>query len=77
MKAKRDEVNERILDKQEEKLKIQNDLHALTERLARVTDDLGKMVRERDDYERECRVPIAAVATIALRDVASTPLFCN
>lgn len=51
LKAKRDEVNERILDKQEEKLKIQNDLHALTERLARVTDDLAKMVRERDDYE--------------------------
>lgn len=53
LKTKRDAVSERVLEKQEEKLKIQNDLHVLTERLARVTDDLTKMSAERDDYDRE------------------------
>eukprot|EP00037_Helgoeca_nana_P011398 m.102420 g.102420 ORF g.102420 m.102420 type:complete len:103 (+) comp20807_c0_seq1:49-357(+) len=52
LKTKRDAVSERVLEKQEEKLKIQNDLHVLTERLARVTDDLTKMSAERDDYDR-------------------------
>ena len=53
LKAKRDAISERVLEKQEEKLKIQNDMHILSERLARVTDDLTKMITERDDYDRE------------------------
>eukprot|EP00038_Savillea_parva_P013698 m.9091 g.9091 ORF g.9091 m.9091 type:complete len:103 (+) comp2594_c0_seq1:52-360(+) len=52
LKAKRDAISERVLEKQEEKLKIQNDMHILSERLARVTDDLTKMITERDDYDR-------------------------
>ena len=37
---------------QEEKLRIQNDLHILTERLARVTESLSQKMTARDEFDR-------------------------
>lgn len=37
---------------QEEKLKIQNDLHILTERLARVNESISQKTVARDTYDR-------------------------
>eukprot|EP00056_Hartaetosiga_gracilis_P002264 m.52038 g.52038 ORF g.52038 m.52038 type:complete len:111 (-) comp10982_c0_seq1:1233-1565(-) len=52
LKRKREEVHTQVLAEAEEKLQIQNDLHILTERLARVTDALNKKIATRNEYDR-------------------------
>lgn len=44
LKEKREEVNRQILQDEEEKQKIQNDLRILTERLSRINDSLARKV---------------------------------
>eukprot|EP00043_Microstomoeca_roanoka_P005839 m.58347 g.58347 ORF g.58347 m.58347 type:complete len:107 (-) comp13142_c0_seq1:2259-2579(-) len=52
LKKKREEVHLQVLAEEEEKLKIQNDLHILTERLARITESLNKKISTRNEYDR-------------------------
>ena len=50
--TKRDELHKQILQEEEEKQKIQNDLRILTERLAQVNESLAKKIAMRNDYDR-------------------------
>ena len=52
LKKKREELHTQILAEEEEKLKVQNDLHILTERLARITENLNKKIATRNEYDR-------------------------
>eukprot|EP00041_Stephanoeca_diplocostata_P007497 m.106536 g.106536 ORF g.106536 m.106536 type:complete len:103 (-) comp16906_c0_seq2:384-692(-) len=51
LRGKRENINQQILVKQEERLKIQNELHILSERLARISDDLTAKVSARDQID--------------------------
>jgi len=52
LKEKREEVNRQILQDEEEKQKIQNDLRILTERLSRINDSLARKVASRNEYDK-------------------------
>ena len=52
LKKKREELHTQILAEEEEKLKVQNDLHILTERLARITENLNKKIATRNENDR-------------------------
>lgn len=52
LRKKREEVHVQILAEEEEKLKVQNDLHILTERLARLSESLNSKIATRDEYDR-------------------------
>eukprot|EP00055_Hartaetosiga_balthica_P016806 m.107975 g.107975 ORF g.107975 m.107975 type:complete len:109 (-) comp9183_c2_seq1:1391-1717(-) len=64
LKRKREEVHTHVLAEAEEKLQIQNDLHILTERLARVTDALNKKIAARNEYDRLIEETEAAYSKI-------------
>lgn len=49
--SKRDEVQTLILEEEEEKRKIQNDIRILTERLAQVNESLAQKIAVRSDYD--------------------------
>ena len=48
----REEVNRSIAKDEEEKAKIQNDLRILTERLARLNDNLARKIASRNGYDK-------------------------
>ena len=50
--SKRDELHQQILQEEEEKQKIQNDIRILTERLAQVNESLARKIATRNDYDR-------------------------
>eukprot|EP00049_Salpingoeca_infusionum_P019156 m.360485 g.360485 ORF g.360485 m.360485 type:complete len:112 (+) comp19059_c0_seq1:66-401(+) len=52
LRRKREEVHTQILAEEEEKLRVQTDLHILTERLARLTDSLNKKIATRNEYDK-------------------------
>lgn len=52
LRRKREEICDQILVEQEEKVKIQNDLHILSERLGRVSDNLTQKMATRDEFDR-------------------------
>ena len=52
LRDKREEVNKQIANSEEEKAKIQNDLRILTERLAKINDNLTRKVTARDEYDK-------------------------
>merc|ERR1712216_467582 len=52
LKEKREEVNRQIMQDEEEKQKIQNDLRILTERLSRINDSLARKVASRNEYDK-------------------------
>ena len=49
--SKRDELQRQILEEEEEKRKIQNDIQILTERLAQVNESLAQKMATRSDYD--------------------------
>ena len=49
--SRRDEVQRQILEEEEEKRKIQNDIRILTERLAQVNESLAQKIATRSDYD--------------------------
>ena len=55
LREKREELNRSIAQDEEEKAKIQNDLRILTERLARINDNLARKVRRRRAAARRRR----------------------
>ncbi|XP_070581674.1 microtubule nucleation factor SSNA1-like isoform X2 [Ptychodera flava] len=50
--TKRDELHKQILNEEEEKQKIQNDLRILSERLAKVNESLAKKIAARNEYDK-------------------------
>ena len=52
LSAKRDELHRQILLEEEEKQRVQHDLHILTERLAAINEGLARKIAIRNDYDR-------------------------
>ena len=52
MCAKRDELHQQILQEEEEKRKVQNDIRILTERLVQINESLARKIATRNDYDR-------------------------
>ena len=50
--TRRDELHKQILDEEEEKRKLQNDVRILTERLAKVNESLSKKIASRAEFDR-------------------------
>ncbi len=50
--SKRDELHKSILEEEEEKRKIQNDIRILTERLARINESLSKKMASRNEFDK-------------------------
>ena len=50
--SKRDELHKQILQEEEEKQKIQNDLRILTERISQVNESLARKIAMRNDYDK-------------------------
>lgn len=52
LRQKREEVNIQVVVEEEERLKIQNDLHILTERLARINESIARKMATREEFDR-------------------------
>ncbi|XP_041369207.1 Sjoegren syndrome nuclear autoantigen 1 homolog [Gigantopelta aegis] len=50
--GKRDELHKQILQEEEEKQKLQNDIRILTERLAKVNESLAKKMSSRNEFDK-------------------------
>lgn len=50
--TKRDELQKQILNEEEEKGKIQNDIRILSERLAKINESLAKKIASRNEYDK-------------------------
>merc|ERR1711934_415539 len=64
LREKREEVNRSIAKDEEEKAKIQNDLRILTERLARINDNLARKITSRNEYDKTIQETEAAYSKI-------------
>ena len=50
--GKRDELHRQILQEEEEKQKLQNEVKALTERLSKVNESLARKMSARNEFDR-------------------------
>ena len=50
--TKRDELQKQIINEEEEKSKIQNDIRILSERLAKINESLAKKIASRNEYDK-------------------------
>jgi len=50
--TKRDELHKQILEEEEEKRKVQNDIRILTERLAKINESLSKKMASRNEFDK-------------------------
>ncbi|BFZ20410.1 hypothetical protein BsWGS_23449 [Bradybaena similaris] len=50
--SKRDEIHRSILQEEEEKQKLQNDIRVLTEKLAKVNESLAKKMASRSEFDK-------------------------
>ncbi|KAH9492569.1 Sjoegren syndrome nuclear autoantigen 1 [Bulinus truncatus] len=50
--CKRDEIHRSILQEEDEKVKLQNDIRVLTEKLAKVNESLAKKIASRNEFDR-------------------------
>ena len=57
-------MNRSIAKDEEEKAKIQNDLRILTERLARINDNLARKITSRNEYDKTIQETEAAYLKI-------------
>ena len=64
LREKREEVNRSIAKDEEEKAKIQNDLRILTERLARINDNLARKITSRNEYDKTIQETEAAYSKV-------------
>eukprot|EP00042_Codosiga_hollandica_P034851 m.250279 g.250279 ORF g.250279 m.250279 type:complete len:109 (-) comp54506_c0_seq6:1526-1852(-) len=64
LQSKRELLQRAIVDEEHEKLKIQQDLHVLTERLARISESLARKLATRAEYDRTIHETEAAYAKI-------------
>jgi len=64
LREKREELNRSVAADEEEKAKIQNDLRILTERLARINDNLARKITSRNEYDKTITETEAAYSKI-------------
>lgn len=50
--TKRDELQKQIVTDEEEKLRLQNDIRILSERLAKINESLARKVAARNEFDR-------------------------
>ncbi|XP_055516405.1 Sjoegren syndrome nuclear autoantigen 1 [Leucoraja erinacea] len=50
--TKREELNQQILQEEEEKNRLQNDIRLLTEKLAKVNESLARKMATRNEFDR-------------------------
>ena len=67
LREKREEVNKSINEDSEEKAKIQNDLRILTERLARINDNLARKISSRNEYDKTIQETESAYSKVGAR----------
>jgi len=68
--TRRNELHKQILEEEEEKVKLQNDIRLLTERLAKVNESLSKKMSSRAEYDRTIAETEAAYAKVDLAAVS-------
>ena len=64
--TKRDELQKQILNEEEEKSKIQNDIRILSERLAKINESLAKKIASRNEYDKTIAETEAAYMKVGL-----------
>ena len=67
--AKRDELHKVILEEEEEKRKIQNDVRILTESLAKINQSLSNKVASRNEFDKTIAETEAAYMKVLIVDV--------
>ncbi|XP_078282203.1 microtubule nucleation factor SSNA1 [Rhinoraja longicauda] len=50
--TKREELNQQIIQEEEEKNKLQNDIRLLTDKLAKVNESLARKMATRNEFDR-------------------------
>ena len=70
MCGKRDEIHKSILQEEEEKQKLQNDIRVLTERLAKVNESLAKKMASRNEFDKT----IAETETAYMKVIELSPI---
>lgn len=64
--TKRDELQKQILNEEEEKTKIQNDIRILSERLAKINESLAKKIASRNEYDKTISETEAAYMKVSV-----------
>lgn len=64
--TKRDELQKQILNEEEEKGKIQNDIRILSERLAKINESLAKKIASRNEYDKTIAETEAAYMKVSI-----------
>jgi len=64
--ARRDELHKQILEEEEEKAKLQNDIRCLTDRLAKVNESLSQKMASRAEFDRTIAETEAAYTKVYL-----------
>jgi len=64
--ARRDELHKQILEEEEEKAKLHNDIRCLTDRLAKVNESLSKKMASRAEFDRTIAETEAAYTKVYL-----------
>lgn len=65
--SKRDELYKQILQEEEEKQKLQNDIRILTEKMAKVNESLAKKMATKNEFDRTIAETEAAYMKVSLR----------
>ena len=65
--GKRDDLHKQILDEEEEKKKIQNDIRILTEKLSKVNESLSKKMASRNEFDRTIAETESAYMKVSLQ----------
>ena len=65
--TKRDELQKQILNEEEEKAKIQNDIRILTEKLSKVNESLSRKIASRNEYDKT--IAETEAAYMKVRDI--------
>ena len=64
--VRRDDLQKQIVDEEEEKKKLENDLHALTDRLSRVNESLCRKLTARYEFDKTIIETEAAYTKVCL-----------
>lgn len=71
--TKRDELQKQIINEEEEKSKIQNDIRILSERLAKINESLAKKIASRNEYDKTISETEAAYMKVSFDVEDSQP----
>lgn len=71
--TKRDELQKQIINEEEEKSKLQNDIRILSERLAKINESLAKKIASRNEYDKTISETEAAYMKVSFHIEHSRP----